>query len=373
MAVKSGRLLRLSKYCPVFSSKNIFFIMAPVRRQLKFLSQIFFSWILLSSLFSASVQAAGDETPPNSDRSAGAGNESFQTNLFSGSFSQSIPIVIPPGTKLQPTLALTYNSSAVSAQTILGTGWSLAGLGSVERSTKKGVPTYSSTDTYILNLGSTHDLVSVPSDTRSPYHTKAETFLRIQSIPMTYPDPDPTKAFSTVYWVVTDKNGTQFRFGFNAGSNVVALNSDGTSKKATRSWYLDKVTDTHGNYIEISYTQDIFNGGIYPYRVIYTKNDNAPLNFFRTIDFTYESRPDIITDYSSGSLVKINQRLKTIDMRVNGTLVRQYKFAYALSPVSGRSLFQSIQEVGSDAASQNPTTLPPTTFTYQQNQAGWVQ
>lgn len=348
-------------------------LMARKDERLRYTFRAILSWILFCSFFTVSVWAGGDETPANSDRATGAVNESFQTNLFTGSFSHSIPIAVPPGTKLQPTLALTYNSSAVSTQTILGTGWSLSGLGSIERSTKKGVPTYSSSDTYILNLGSTHDLISVPSDANSPYHTKLETFLRIQSVPMTYPDPDPSKAFSTVYWIVTDKNGTQFRFGFNAGSNVVALGPGGTSRKVTRSWQLDRVTDTHGNYIEINYSQDTINGGIYPLKITYTKNDAAPINFFRTIDFTYESRSDVVTDYSSGALVRINQRLKAIDMRVNGTLVRQYQFAYALSPISGRSLFQSIQEIGSDAASPVPTSLPATNFTYQQNQVGWVK
>lgn len=376
MAVKTDKLHLPYTQNSVLASKKVSIPIAQARRHLKFFSSVFLFSFLFGSFFTASAWAAGDETPPNSDRAPVSNSESFQSSLFTGSFSTGFPIVVPPGTKLQPSLALAYDSGSHGSQTILGAGWNLVGLGSIERSTKKGTPKYdgngtppSGSDRYVLNLGNTNDLVYVSTDTSSPYHTAVETYLRINFFTMTH----PTGQFSTVYWVVTDKNGTQFRFGFNAGSNAVALNSNGTSKNATRAWYLDKVTDTHGNYIEINYTQDPVAGVVYPSKITYTKNDTSPLNFFRTIDFIYESRPDVITDYSSGAVVKIHQRLKTIDIKINGTLVRQYRLTYKISTVSGRSLFESIQEVGTDAASQNPTTLPPTIFTYQENQAGWVR
>jgi|GEM_PF-4111900 len=329
-----------------------------------------FSIFLFFSFISYSF-ASGDETPPNSDRSGGASNESFQTNLFTGSFSKSIPIVVPPGTGgMQPSLALSYDSGSINSPTILGAGWSLTGLGSIERSTKKGIPSYdgfppNGSDSYILNLGSTYDLVTVSGDTNSPYHTKTETFLRIAYTSMTH----PTGNFSTVYWTVTDKKGMQYRFGYNGDSNAIALNADSTTKNETRAWYLDKVTDTHGNYMEITYTQDATLGAVYPSKITYTKNSASPLSLFRTVELGYESRTDIVPDFRSGALVSINQRLKTIDVKLNGTLVKEYSITYRMSRISSRSLLQAVQEIGADSTSK----LPATNFTYQENTAGWTK
>lgn len=324
--------------------------------------------------------AEGDETPANSERATGSIDESFQTSLFTGSYNRQIPIAVPPGTRLQPVLSLSYNSGTVGSQTILGAGWSLSGLGTIERSTKGGVPLFdetngdpsTGTDQLLLMLGGTFDLVHIPTDVDSPYHSRRENFLRIQFFPITHPD-SVWGGFPTVYWLVTDKNGTQFRYGFNGDSNIIALSADGTTKNVTLSWQLDRVTDMHGNYIEIDYLQNVSDGGVYPSKITYTKNDTAPLSFYRTVDFNYEPRPDSIKDFSGGSYVKIDRRLESIETRVNTTLVKKYVLSYVESPASGKSLFKSIQTMGSDANSGSPTLLPPTVFSYQENQVGWTQ
>src|SRR3989338_7513247 len=67
-----------------------------------------------------------------------------------GSLSTGIQIEVPPGRAgIQPNLALTYNSKIRNG--ILGMGWTLE-LGSIQRSLKKGVPTYSYSSTEKFEL-----------------------------------------------------------------------------------------------------------------------------------------------------------------------------------------------------------------------------
>ena len=84
-----------------------------------------------------------------------------------GSFSQKIPIVIPPGTNgMQPNLSLVYNSNAGNG--IMGIGWNLVGLPYITRDTRFPVE-YQGKDQY---LGSNGRLVK----SGSFWHFEEETF-----------------------------------------------------------------------------------------------------------------------------------------------------------------------------------------------------
>jgi hypothetical protein len=92
-------------------------------RRWLFIFVVFFS----SSLFAPFAQ--GQVSLPIEGKGSVAGN--------SGSFTYSVPIVVPPGRNgLTPQLALAYNSSGENG--FLGVGWDLP-IGYVMRSTKRGV------------------------------------------------------------------------------------------------------------------------------------------------------------------------------------------------------------------------------------------
>ncbi|MCI0525978.1 MAG: hypothetical protein L0Y56_00795, partial [Nitrospira sp.] len=272
-------------------------------------------------------------------------SESFQTDLFTGSASTSIPIVVPPGTHgVQPGLAIVYNSASRSDDvSIIGAGWDLAGLGYIERSTKLGVPKYNSSDTYVLMMnGGSYDLVYA-SD--GYYHTKLETFLRIQYIQ------------NSNSWLAIDKAGTQYQFGVNTDSRAEA-----SGRNAIQRWSLDQVTDTHGNYMSISYIND--SGAIYPAIITYTQRPG--LSVFRTVEFNYETRPDQVVTYRYGVPITITKRLAYIDVKMNGNMIKRYELTYTSSTDSKESLLTSVREYGSDATAlmETGTGLPPMTFSY---------
>ena len=260
--------------------------------------------------------------------------ESFRTDLMTGAAVVNVPITVPPGRKnIQPNISLSYSSN--SSNGICGVGWRLE-LGSIQRNTKKGVPNYDNTDSFMANIsGANIELVDIGS---GEYRAKQEgAFLKF--------------SFDSTSWEVKDKSGTTYSFGSSADSRQA---DSGRVFK----WCLDKVTDLHGNYMNISRLQD--QGQIYPLQIQYTGKEggDAPTN---TVDFIYEPRDDAFSNYRSNFEVKTAKRLSAIDIKANGERARKYELNYSYSPDTGRSILTSVTQYGSDGIS----SLPPITFDYQ--------
>jgi hypothetical protein len=78
-----------------------------------------------------------------------AAPEQAKVDEFTGSAGYQYPIVVPPGTGgATPSLALSYSS--LTRATEYGWGWSL-NLSKIERSTRFGPPTYTSSDRFELD------------------------------------------------------------------------------------------------------------------------------------------------------------------------------------------------------------------------------
>ncbi len=277
-------------------------------------------------------------------------------NLFTGTADYSIPIVVPPDTNgVGPSLALVYSSHGGSDW--IGSEWSLAGLGYVERlgPDYRPTPTYSiGSDTFRLVLGGAEHKLVYNSAT-GYYHTQIESFLQIQYVPT-----------SPTYWIVTDKGGTKFYFGQTAASQQ---NNPGDTTKVFR-WRLDKVLDPHGTYWTVSYDKDTTNGDMYPQQIVYTQGAGlactpSNLSTCRTVDFLSEARTDVQTSYLTGAKIVSDRRLQAVEVRLGGQLVRKYTLGYTMSSATARSLrsvsqLTSLTETGADGT----TALPPLTFTY---------
>jgi hypothetical protein len=293
----------------------------------------------------SSTVSAGSVPPPGV-----TAIQSFQPDLFTGRATTSVPIAVPPGRKgMQPSLGLSYSSSGRNGW--VGAGWGLD-LGYIERSTKKGVPRYDSSDTYTFMFqGVASDLVRIPDGT---YRAKDEgLFLRVESL-------------GAAGWEIRDKSGTRYLLGQTAASQV-------ESGSQVFRWGLDRVVDLNGNSLTITYTKD--QGQLYPAQIRYTAHEPTGLAPANQVDFTLEARPDVETSLRSGFPITTAKRLAAIEARTTvaadgtpavggtGTLVlaRRYQLAYTLSPSTGRSLLTSVTQLGTDGT----TSLPPVTFSYQ--------
>ena len=257
-----------------------------------------------------------------------------------GAATTSIPITVPPGRKgIEPKISLNYNSNSKNGW--LGVGWSLD-LGAIQRSIKRGV-NYSVYD-YVFTLnGSSSELVSRGDWGANYYGVKIEG------------------TFSKYYynslsggWEVTTKDGTKYYYGTTLDSRQ--NNANGVFK-----WCLDKVQDTNGNYMIITYWKDPVGNDIYLDRIDYTGNISG-LNTTNYVKFYLESRTDMPSIYTANSLVKTAYRLKTIEVYGNNQLSRKYVLNYSYSSSTQRSLLTSAVQYGSDGV----TYLPESSFGYQE-------
>ena len=256
-------------------------------------------------------------------------------DMFTGSFSHSVPITVAPGRKgMQPALALAYRSSNPNSWT--GVGFSLNS-GYIVRSTRLGPPSYNDTqDTfYFVTDAGTTELVNLIDNL---YQAKVES-----SFTKFYKEADDS-------WRVIGKDGSVLRLGQDSDSKE-------GSDKGTFSWYLTKAIDTNGNYISYTYYKD--QGKIYLSRIDYTGNENGTSST-NTVEFFLESREDIVSSYISSAKVSTLKRLKEIQVKVRGDLVWRYALEYGYSPDTNRSILKSVTQYGSDDKS-----LPKQVFSYQ--------
>lgn len=309
-----------------------------------------------------------EQAGPNPSNLSPAGVQ--DVSLFTGALVFSYPIIVPPGRRgIQPDLKLVYNSQAQNGW--LGLGWDLS-MGSIQRSTKNGIPTYNdSLDTFILQFqGKTNRLVviSTGSDSTGSY---TEYRAQIESA------LSRVRYYAPSQWIITSKSGNQYQF-LGVGQNTV--------NSQYFYWGLTKVFDPAGNFMQVTYpslssatwsgapgpggtpTAIISTGavvGFMPASISYTGKCTAitcqsvTQSTFNQITFSYELRPDSMTFSMEGGQEVIATRLKTIQATSNNNTVRTYAITYSTNML-GTSLLTAIAQAGSDG-----TTLSTETFSYQ--------
>lgn len=278
-------------------------------------------------------------------------NLAAQADPQSGSATFSIPISVPAGRGgIQPNVQLQYNSSLPNGWA--GYGWQLE-LGSIQRSTKNGIPKYDSTDKFILlQSGSSQELVDIGGGL---YRPEAEAaFMKI--------------SFSNNTWTVTDKSGTKYIFGAAANSR------QDHPTKGTYKWFLDRVQDINGNYMTLEYDNDAAGSkAVYPYKIHYTGYDNGqgvthpP---FMTLQFLSSSRSEYIRSYMAGFKIEIQKRMGQIVSFLGDDYVTSSPTQSRYSPsfnetISGNPAPRSILERVNIFGDGEQSAIPPLSFSYQ--------
>ncbi|MCL4393975.1 MAG: hypothetical protein M1482_04070 [Chloroflexi bacterium] len=245
----------------------------------------------------------------------------FQVDTFTGSASASYSFEIPPGRGgLAPTLSLSYSSLSVdymkdsSQASPVGTGWSM----SESYIARDSRDSYDSTDdvyTLVTN-GVGYDLYVSADGT---FHTSSEQYWHI------------THDASSDSWLVITNDGTQYRYGTSAGSKAVWARTDGTatphrSKTETYMWWLENVTDVHGNQIAYTYMHEretlncidspvyTVDMSVYPQTISYNGGSTE-------ISFSYQPRTDyqlIWPEWQCGRAPYAMSRLHQVDVSSRG-------------------------------------------------------
>ena len=279
-----------------------------------------------------------------------------------GAATYNIPIQVPPGTAgMTPKLSLTYSSSGSNG--ILGIGWGIDGLSQISRCPTTLVQdgkitgvNYTSTDRFCIDgqrlIATTDSYVNNPNDATkkiytstaayganlTEYKTELANFAKIISYgAIAYPSGGTGPA----YFKVWTKGGQVIEYGNTADSRIEAAGI-----ATARTWGVNKISDTKGNTITITYIEDNPNGEAYVSRIDYTGNANSTpvLAPYASVQFIYEARPDTSTGYQGGSIIKSTKRMTNVRTYNGSTLIKDYRLTYELSTATQRSRLKTLTE-----------------------------
>lgn len=270
-----------------------------------------------------------------------------------GAASYSLAIRVPPGTAgMEPKLSLTYSSQAGDGH--LGVGWSLAGLSAISRCPQtqaqdgaRGGVNFDAGDRFCLDgqrLVATSGSYGA-SGTR--YGTEREMFSQITSFGVAGTGP--------AYFVAKTKAGLTLEYGNTADSRVEAQ-----GQSTVRVWALNRIADSKGNYLTVTYTEDAANGDFYPSRIDYTGNSTNGQQPYNSVRFVYQARPAPVPLYQAGSLIRNAVQLAKIQTYASVSLVKEYRLTYGTGDTSQRPQITGLSEC--DAAG---SCLLPQSFTWQ--------
>jgi len=294
------------------------------------------------------VEAPAPELPPSGDwppegdvSAADPTNDQDATVLatttpevspFTGSLTYAYPIVVPPGRNgIAPNLTLTYSSQGRNG--LAGIGWTID-LGSIQRSTRYGLTYGDDGDhAFVASInGNTADLIRNASWSTtgvSCYQNKIEGAFSRYCLN----GSDNT-------WTVTGRDGTKYLYGSTAASRQ----DDPADPSRIFRWCLDKVEDTNGNFMAITYMKDT--GEIYPSRIEYT--GNAGLAPTRYVAFYTEPRSDVSLSFVPLFPVGTARRLITIETGGDGLRAGACRLSYVMSAATSRSLISRIERFAGD-------------------------
>jgi RHS repeat-associated protein len=289
-------------------------------------------------------------------------------SLSSGSLTFSLPFPIAPTrSNLKPNLALRYSSDA--RQGPFGYGWGTT-IASIERSTKHGVPHYTDADLFEYRNGDlAFDLV--------PTGVVGEFFAKINENYTRF-------VFSSNTWSMLTKEGTITIFGASANAR---MESGDLTGGRTAAWFIERVSDLHGNILRYSYAHD--NNAIYPNMIdydAYESSSSGDMRFPATYRICFlgkrnealvpvaqgEPRHDVRISYARGFRVEERLRIAAIESQYLGpngsaSTLRRWELDYQDS-ADGTipSLLTSIRVTGADGS-----RLPNVQFSYSLPTTAW--
>ncbi len=260
-----------------------------------------------------------------------------------GAAEYSIPIELPPGTAgVQPQLSLNYNSQGGNG--LLGVGWSLGGLSVIHRcpatKAKDGFideVDFDSNDRFCLDGQPLIAISGTYGAANTEYRTELDGFSKIVSYGSTGNGPQ--------YFKVWTKSGDIMEYGNSLNiPNDSLVNppfADGTTQPDALCWLLNKVSDSVGNYMTITYFEDETTGENYPLSINYTGNANQNLTPYNSVEFEYESRSDTRVSYTSGLKRAANNRLVKIEVNALSK-IREYNLNYTIANTSNQSVIENV-------------------------------
>lgn len=260
----------------------------------------YISLLVFVVLFGAQIHAAVGTTKGN--LSVNQGNANYTIN-----------IEVPPGIAgMEPALSLNYSSNSNNGH--MGVGWNIGGVSSISRCSQiKAIDgenhnsnvNYDSQDRFCLDGKRLINISGNYSAADTEYRTEIDTYSKVVSKGNLNSGP--------LYFEVKTKSGLTYTYGNDNSSSLSVTNGP------ARFWKVAKIVDQSGNEINFHYLKNEIEGSHYLSKVTYADN---------VIDYVYESRPDILRGYQSGSSSLIDKRLKEVIVTTSNQEIRRYKVTY---------------------------------------------
>lgn len=290
--------------------------------------------------------------------SVGSMGGSFAVSPMGGA-TYSIPIEVPMGVGgLRPSIGIVYNSQ--SGYGLCGYGATLSGMSAITRGTKdiyydgttKGM-NYLAGDALYLD-GTRLILISgTPGQDGATYALESDPFARVIAHGTCSQTSD-----NTCYELI-QSDGTVTWFG--SSSTSCQKYTDANGRQKIRAWYVDRITQPTGNYLEYYY--DVVNNYTYLILIAYGTNINNSYggHLSNMVQFSYETSDgkSIYFDNQSGSLTK---RLKTITCSTNGSTFRKYTLNY--NNTSDGTNYKYSRLISVTESNGSNETLPATIFNW---------
>ncbi|MBL7919833.1 MAG: VCBS repeat-containing protein [Bacteroidia bacterium] len=268
---------------------------------------------------------------------------------LNGASNYAIKLDLPPGTNAMiPDVSINYNSNSGDNQ--LGLGWSINGISAIRREHQtlfhdNNVSQFSpSCNTYwSSNLNTSTcplylDGIKLVCDqsTTNAFFKESDDFSKV------------TYNSASSYFLVETKSGLKMEYGRNSPSNNSLRKI--VSNTYDYAWYLNKVYDNYGNYIEYYYHN--VNNEIAIKEIKYTGNSVSGQAPYNSIKFYYNKRTDERTKYFYEDIVKQGLQLREIEIFSEGQTVSRYLFQYSFEDFN---YLNSITKVSSNNENFNPT------------------
>ena len=277
---------------------------------------------------------------------------------MSGTAMYTVPVYVSPGTSgMHPNISLVYSSMAGSG--VMGVGWNISGLSAISRVPQnkyydgkiQGLK-YDNTDRLSLD-GQRLMLISGNYlEDGSIYRTEVDNFARI------YYYTTPNERF-----VVYSKDGKVIEYN----EQVI---DPGTS--VSISWFITKILDANGNYIEFGYNNyyglpvqygyyglpNYYQSAVLVHYIRFTGNANTGMYPYNEIWFHYDNNDAYERWYGNNhNLFSSKYRLTKIESKSGGYLVRQYDFEYDDTSSTDQYYLEKITESNIDNEFYNSTVF----------------
>ena len=264
----------------------------------------------------------------------------------SGAATYQIPIKVLDGTnQMQPQISVIYNSQ--SSNGLMGYGWNLSATSIITRVGKNyyydgesDELKFNTSDNLMLD-GKRLMLTSGNNFTiGSLYAPEVEDYSIVEYMTINTRD-----AFR-----VKTKDGLVYEYGTNSDSYIRAQNNTNALY-----WLLSKVTDRYGNYMLYHYETNTNTGEFYLSSIEYTGNSTANISPYNRIEFTYNTRDDVIDSYAAGNIISQKVLLTSIKCVNSGVAISEYKFKYIFDHYYSK--LSEIEEYGLNGSKYNSTII----------------